>query len=469
MSQTIDIPKRWPLVIQPENRSESTNKDARLVNAYVEMDKKTQQHWLIKRPGLLQTGNTQTGNGYGIYNWKGDIYAIFGATVYKNGVALAGTVDTTGGVYRFSSCLGGTPKLQFGNGVHAYNYDSGAGIVQIDGGGNVNFPTPFVKGWSYLDGTTYVSDSSAKIHGCDALNTPQTWTDVLNVIVGQIEPDGGVATAKQLVYTLLLKEWTTEVFYDATNATGSPLGPVQGAKLNFGCASADSVQEIDGALFWICTNRSSQAQVIKVDNLKPTIISTKPIERLLGEADFSSVLSFAFKYEGHKFYVFTLKNNNLTLVYDDAEDMWAQWTDPNGNYLPIVGCTYNSSLGRVLQHETNGKMYSLDSTYYTDDGSIITVDIYTPNFDAGVDRIKYLPMLYFDGDQTAGSTLQVRCNDFDYDPKAWSNFRKVNMGQEKPYLEDNGSFYRRAYHIRHQSNTRLRMTEMGLQLGLGTL
>jgi hypothetical protein len=314
-----------------------------------------------------------------------------------------------------------------------------------------------------------VLDTTSYIHGCDALNDPTLWTDITNLLGAQIEPDEGVFLAKQLVYVLALKSWSTEVFYDAQNTTVSPLGPVQGAKINYGCVSADSVQEIDGTLLWIATNRSSAAQVILVDNLKPTIVSTKPIERILGAADFTNVASFGIKYDGHRFYGITLKNDNITLVYDLTDKMWAQWTDENGDYFKIVSSTYLAGTGRILQHETNGKLYLFDSDYTSDAGAVITVDLYTPNFDGGMRRRKQMTMMEFIGDQTVGSTLQVRVNDSDYEDSKWSSFRLVDMGVRKPILANCGTFMRRTTQIRHQSNTRMRLQAIELQLDIGTL
>ena len=221
----ITLPTRLPLVVLPSNRDDTTGKDARLVNCYMEKQE-TGETTIVKRPGLAKhtqpSGGAATGRG--VYNWKGDIYSIFGSTLYK-ATTSKGTVNATNGVYRFSSCLGATHKLQLGDGVLAYNYDDSGGLVQIT---DVDFPTAFVKGWSYLDGTPYVMTAAAAIQG-GGINDPVNW-DALNVIIAQIEPDAGVALAKQLVYTVALKQWTTETFYDAANATGSPLGTVQGAK-----------------------------------------------------------------------------------------------------------------------------------------------------------------------------------------------------------------------------------------------
>lgn len=523
-AQTVALPKRLPLVIRPENRDESSLKDAKLLNGYLEHDKDKDEYWIFKRPGLSQFATTIAGNGYGVYTWKGAIYRIQGGTIYKNDVALAGAVNgslnTGGGVYQFESCRGVTPRLLFGNGQAAY-YTDGTTVTQMTStdtitagafligntytiavvgttdftliGASANtpgvvfvatgpgtgtgtatcasqFPIPAVKGWGYLDGSIYAMNADGAIFGtATTLNDPTNWTDPLNKIFKQIEPDGGVVLAKQLVYIIAIGEWETEVFYDAANASGSPLSPVQGAKINYGSINQDSLQEMDGNLYWLAVNRSSAIQALMLENLKPTIISTKPVERLLGEADASAVYSWHAKYEGHRFYGVTLKNENLTLVYDYAEQMWAQWTDKDGNYYPIVSSTYSAGFGRIFQHETNGKLYSIDSEFTSDDGDMITVDIITPNFDGGTRREKTLKVERFIGDQTVGSKLQVRVNDSDYAADKWSEFREVDMSKDDPMLTDCGSFRRRATHIRHQCNTRLRLQAVELQMDLGVL
>lgn len=460
---SVDKPPRLPLVVEPSNRDDTTSKDAKLVNCYVESKGQGEgkEYWIYKRAGFFVNTTVAAALGSGVYNWRGDIYAIFGATFYKNGVNT-GTVDSTGGVYQFTSCLGATPKLVLGNGVKAYTYDSGAGLVEIT---DVDFVKPYVKGWAYLDGTVYYMTADAAIRGSD-INNPQSW-DALNKLIAQIEPDGGVALAKQLVYVIAMKQWTTEIFYDAANATGSPLGRVEGAKINYGCVSADSVQDCDGSLLYLASNRSAAVQVLMIENLKAKIISTKAVERLLNGADYTQVFSWQFNDNGHRFYGVTMKNSNFTLVYDIAEDMWAQWTDPDGNYFPFVAATFNSTNQHIFQHVGNGKLYTADSGFLTDDTSLITVDIVTPNFDGGVRRKKYLKVMTVIADQTQGSTLTVRVSDDDY--KTWTNWRTIDLNQKLPRLTDCGSFTRRATHFRHRAATPLRLQAVEMQLDIGTL
>jgi len=454
-------PQRLPLVVFPSNRGETTTKDARLVNGYVERVSE-KDVWVYKRPGTAVYSTATAGAGSGIYNWLGNIYTIWGNTLYKDNVAIAGIVNTAGGVYTFSQALGATPRLFFLNGAAAYTYDSGAGLVQVT---DVDFPTTTVKGSAYLDATTYVMTSAAAING-SALNNPTSW-DALNVLTAQIEPDGGVRLAKQLVYVVAFKQWSTEFFYDAANAAGSPLGTVQGAKISIGCKHQDSVAELEGSLFWIAQARGGGVCVMVLDSLKEKVISTPAIERLLQQADYTTVYSWTAKIVGHKFYAVTLTVSNLTLVYDVTTGLWAQWTDTSGNYLPFVGSTFTSAQQPLLQHATNGKVYQLELTYTTDAGDLITFDLYTLNYDGGTRMTKYMHSMDFVADRTAGSILQIRFSDDDY--ASWSNFREVDLGTVRPRLTQCGSFRRRACNLRHRVNTALRIQAVELQLDMGTL
>lgn len=342
----------------------------------------------------------------------------------------------------------------------------GAGTGYVDS--PTFFPQALRKGFAYLDGTLYVTDGQANIWGTKTFDDPTLW-DPLNKIVARVEPDLSVGIGKQLVYVIEFKQWTTEVFYDAENTTGSPLLPVQGAKAPYGCVNMDSVQSINDQLFWLTANRTSSPQIAMMDNLHVNIISTPAIDRLLRTTRNTPIHSCVFQLAGHSFYILTLVNLDITLVYDITVGMWYQWTDPDGTSWGYVASTFDALGNHIMQHPTNGSMYLLDSDfiYPNDFGNEITVDIYSPNFTGGVDRRKVLNQMRFNCDQDSAGELLVRVSDDDY--QHWSNFRAVDLGIARPTLDHCGTFYRRAWNIRHQSNTPLRIKTVDLQLDIGTL
>ena len=459
---SVSIPPRLPLMVVTSNRDGNTHKDAKLVNCYLEGDE-TGELWIYKRPGLAVDSVVAAGElGMGAYFWRGSVYTIFGSALYRNGTEIGTGLNTAGGVYRFDSNLGATPQLIFGNGIATYTYIEGGAIV---GPLPPDFPVLVVKGFAYLNGYEYVMTPDAYVHN-SALNDADSW-NAIDFIRAQIEPDNGVAMAKQLVYAVALKQWSTEFFFDAGNPTASPLGSVQGMKNKYGCASADSVRSIDDALFWMSTNKSASKQIIKMDQGAAEIISTPAIDRLLANANTDVVYSWHLKITGHSFYVITVKNANLTLAYDIVMDKWHQWTDADGNYMKIVDVTYDVNGNHLFQHESDGQLYQANVNIYTDDDEPIVVDIITPIFDGGVRRRKHLGRMWAIADQVDSSQLGVRWSNDDYE--SWSNWRYMNLSVREPYLKDCGTFKKRAFHLQHNKPTAFRIQAIELQYDIGTL
>jgi hypothetical protein len=470
------LPQRIPLIISPENRNTSTAKDSKLVNCYVEIDHDRQFN-LFRRPGMKQWGVPPgtTAAGMGTYWWNGNVYSIFAGILYKNLAQVATGLDTSGGVYSFNSIMGSDPKLVMQNGNAAYGYDDTALLSAALHSIDANYPQYTTKGIAYLDGYTFVLQhffgtaiTPAVIWGSvsNSVTVNGNW-DPLDFITAQTSPDSGVYLAKQLVYVVCLKEWSTEFFYDVGNATGSPLAPALNLRLPYGCASQDSVQTIADTLFWVSNNREASNQVVMVEKAQLSVISTPEIDRLLRDADLSLVYSWHIKIDGHSFYVLTIKNNNLTIAYDVNQNRWEQWTDVNGNYMPIVCSTRNAAGQTILQHETNGGLYYASTDYADDNGALIPITIVTPRWDAGTSRKKQASMLNFVGDIVPGSLMSVQVSDDDY--QSWSQPRMVDLGQQFPNLTHCGTFRRRAWKLQVNNNLPWRLNAMELQFDLGTL
>lgn len=438
-----------PLFAPLSNRDASILKDSRLYNGFAEkgQGETGQEVWVYKRPGLASLGVVAVGTGLGVFNWNNNLYSIFNGHLYKDGVDK-GAIDTTSS-YTFTSCLGATPKLFLKNKAVAYNYDDTNGLVKVT---DINYPTTTVRGCVYLDGTTYVFTPASAIDG-DNFNDPTTW-DPLNTLLVQIEPDPPQCLAKQLVYVVAIKTIETEVFYDAGNGTGSPLGPVQGSKLGVGARSAESVVKCGDDLAWVGTTSEGSIQVMFMSKVHGEAISTPPVERLLAPLDFSVVYAWAANVAGHRYYVVTLKNNNLTLAFDLTSGLWYIWTDSNGNYLPIVSATYDSSARPILQHESNGKLYTLQASVFQDDGVNFTVSLFTPNYDGGVRTKKTCSTIDVIADEI-NTNVNISWSDDDY--QTFTTPQTVNLNQERVVIQDGSSYRKRAFCLTHTDNTFLRV------------
>lgn len=227
-----------------------------------------------------------------------------------------------------------TPLMVLKSTKDAYVYNTGTNaLTKVT---NSNYPTTTVPGIAYLDGSFYVMNSVGQIFG-SAINDFTSWT-ALNMIPMQAEPNGGVALAKYANYILALGQWSLQFFYDNNNpAPGSPLATNSSLTANIGCASGDSMVEMQGTVLWIGQTKDSGRAVYMVANLSPQRISTPFVDRILQADPLTSVYAYATGAEGHTFYVLTLVNSGITLVYDFQAQDWYQWTSRTLNAaLPVT-------------------------------------------------------------------------------------------------------------------------------------
>jgi hypothetical protein len=164
-----------------------------------------------------------------------------------------------------------------------------------------------------------------------------------------MEPDGAVALSRLLNYIVAFGEYTTEFFFNAGNpAPGSPLSAYTSGMLNVGCAAAGSVAQTNNQLFFIGVTKQRGRSIYRMTGTTPQIISTPAIERILNDDNLSEVFSFCVKISGHNFYVLTLVDSDITLVWDTATGDWKEWTSLTETApISISTLTYDSNTGLV--------------------------------------------------------------------------------------------------------------------------
>ena len=372
----------------------------------------------------------------------------------------------------------GTYKFYTQGGVGTYTIDpsqtvssttlTGAVTTAATATANLNsFPSNPVPGLVYLDGYVFAMDQTATIWQSDIEN-PTSW-NALNYITAYNEPDQGVGIAKHINYLVAFKQWTTQFYYDNANAVGSVLSLNSSASLEIGCASGNSIQQLEETVIWMSTVKEGGRTISVLDGLRPTKVSTKAIEEFLNASDLSGVYSWIYKIAGHTFYGLVLTDQNVTLVYDFNEKEWHLWTT-NKQYIGgtenYFECSYvtqfpfNSGNYYVLD-AVNGLVFTLSEKNYVDPFGPITMRVVSHRNDIGTHDRKSDSSLTLHGDQI-NDVCQVRHADDDYN--TWSAYRNIDLSLQKPILYNLGSYRRRVYEVLYTGSQPLRLAKIELDV-----
>lgn len=212
-----------------------------------------------------------------------------------------------------------------------------------------------VPGIVFLDGYFFVMTDKGVIHNSD-LGNGTSW-NALNFVTAAEEPGGGVALGKSANYLVAFKEWSTEPFYDAGNATGSPISPVRSMSTRIGCASGTSLVDVDDKLIWISQTKDKGRSVHVMQGLQQqTPVATSDVERILELDDLASVSAYGLRIAGHVLYVLTLHTSAITLVCDLTSGVWYQWTSLTADTpLSVTSMTRSGTTVTVVTSTAHGR------------------------------------------------------------------------------------------------------------------
>lgn len=288
-----------------------------------------------------------------------------------------------------------------------------------------------VPGIVFLDGYFFVMDTHAKIRNC-VLTEPLQWSG-LDFITAQIEPGAGVALAKSQNYVIALKEWSTEFFYDAANAVGSPLSAAVNGFNLIGCASGDSVANMDGMVFWVSQTRQKGRSVHVMNGLNAQQLSTPDVERILNLSTLATVHSFGVKIAGHAFYVLTLVDLNKTLVFDMASKTWVLWSSLTlGTPVNVSSITLSGTTATVTTAAAHNLL----------DGDPVLIAGANQAAYNGIKVITYVDATHYTFQTTAGTTTPATgtITSTPYTETYFKYTKYINaMGRDLVQHESNGT------------------------------
>ena len=393
----------------------------------------------------------------------------------SGGTTATGTVQTTGGVVTNITIT--NPGSGYVTAPTVTITDSGSGVNATASSLLSYFPTTgLVAGVAFLDAYVFVGTPAGRVYSCN-VGDPTIWNP-LDYITAEAESDQSVAICKHLNYVMNFGQWSLEFFYDNANPIDSPLAAATSYKVEIGCANGDSVVPFEQTVAWIGTSLSNGKGIFLLDGTAPTRISTAYIDRILGNSDMSKVTAYSFKMNGHMFYVCSLHDLNITLVYDFNEKMWNQWTmyavgtatsGVTGIYAeqyfrPSYFTKVNNDY--YLLDDDNGTMYTMSDLYYTDAGAPIYYRAVSDIVDNGTTKRKFYQRLEIVGDKV-GAIMKVRHTGNDY--KTWSNYRSVDLSKPRAQIYLGGADRRRAWEFLCTDAVPLRLDSAEIDFKIGEI
>ena len=401
---------------------------------------------------------------------SGTVYV--GMSVTGTGVPAGATVTSISGSGPYTITISAATTSAVTN-ASFKDLGSGASITALLNG----FPTgQIATGAWYLDTYTVIAGTDGRIYTSN-INDPTTW-NALNYVTAESDPDNLVGIAKHLNYILAFGQWSTDFYYDAGNFPGSPLSAAQSYKSEIGCANGDSIASFQNVVMWVGTSKELGTSVYATIGAAPERISTAYIDRILNSSNLTDVTSYGIRVNGHTFYVLTLHDINVTIVYDVNEKAWTEWTMwAIGNATSGVSGIYAEQYFRpsffastgntyYLLDDDNGALYTMSTSYYNDAGAPIYYRTVTDNLDSGTTKRKFYQRVEIVGDKIP-AIMQVRHTEDDY--KTWSNYRAVDLNKGRAQIYQTGSARRRAWEFLCTDNQPLRLLAAEVDFNIGEL
>jgi hypothetical protein len=363
--------------------------------------------------------------------------AICGGSVYS--VDSGFTATLKGSIYTTDGYVSITD-----NGLSAYICDGANRYTYLFSSGVLSVIT--VTDGAFTGGTRTDTTDNYIIYGRP---DSQQWgaTDSLSIVSQALSFGSADGTPDRLVapvvinrQVFLLKQFNSEVWIDA-GLFPFPFQRIPGTSSQHGCAAIGSIARLGDSFAFVSQDKRGQALILQAQGYGFVQISTHAVTNSLLGLTVNDAVAYSFQLEGHEFYVASFPSANLTWVYDLATQLWHKWLSIDGfgvfrRHRSNCQTVFGGSI--IVGDYANGKLYALDKTVYTEDGSPIRRLRRSPHITESLKQI-YISRLQIQfqpgiGLQTGqGSVAQVMLRWSNDGGMTWSNEHWRSIGAVGKY------------------------------------
>ena len=453
------------------NRSGSFDKDPLLENGFFELirDKssKDDDYYVVKRDGCFAyPWESPSSSLRGFFYWEDqdklyiaydDKIAIITASNGIEETTLTPFTSTTGEV-SFTEFYyeDGSSKVIVGDGTTLISLDSANVQVTCT---DPDLP-PFIPNLLFLDGYLFlIKQGTADIYNSD-LNDPLAWTPG-DFISAEMLPDTVIRISRLNNYVVVFGSSSVEYFFDAGNASGSPLQrndtPVKQIGYLGGFAT------FGNKVLFVGQYAKTTPEVFILEDFKVDEINVPSLRRAIQPTnEFTAAI---VTNGGHDFYVLT--TNGETLVLDLETKLWTKWKFKDTSTFDIRNAIsiYLAS-GYVSLFSVHGgtKIYFFDPERYNDDETIFTFSGTTQKVMFETAKRKFMSRVSIAADKVAG-ILNFSWTDDDF--QTFSTPRAISLDKDRPVLHRLGSFFSRAFKFSFTENQPCRLMNIEVDFNIG--
>jgi len=464
-----------------DSRAAGFSKDVDYLNVFFEItkNKATQENMydIWTRPGTADFSSAlQSTNVRQVYYWESqqkyyvwvddDIQIVnTSGTITATITAVLGTSSGTVGVTEFLYD-NGTTKLVFTDGTSLKTIDTANTVVAS---ADPDLPTPLATALVFLDGYLFIVKSgTADIYNSD-LNDPLAWT-AGDFITAEMLPDSLTTISRLNNYLIALGSSSIEYFWDAANATGSPLQrndtPV---KLN---GYLGGLVQYGNKIFYLGNSTEGAPNLFVLEDFKIKELGNESLRRQLEltstASNYSNWPAVVTSINGHAFYIITA-GSSYTYVVDIETGLWSRWAHAAGTNFPIAfsaNSKTSTSYLPVIYLVGGTVLRKFTVTAATDAGTSYDYQIVSGLEDFDSYNQKAINRLTIYGDRpSSDTTMSIAWTDDDY--RTYSTAQTVNLNQELPCIYQCGSFRRRAHKLTCSPTVPFRIRYLELDLNLG--
>lgn len=322
-----------------------------------------------------------------------------------------------------------------------------------------------------IDGYSLYLDENNRVNNSD-VNSISAWT-AGQYTTKNIRQDLPMGLARRGQLILAFGMETVEVFYNASNTSGSPLGRLPqletsiglGVNARNGAGGRSYYAELGGRIYFVGNTKGLSQNNLgfySFDGSRFEKISTDAIDSILvSRASFISWVGTLPVFGRMAIAIATTYRNTATqtwLMFFPEWNEWFEWestafqpVNSGDAWIGIGGSAFNLEQG------------VMNTVGYRDGASTSYSGVIQLRIPRTGNHSKFMPMFSLEGD-TATSASTVGIEFSDDDGQTWSTSRDIDMTSQKKAIYRCGGFRDRLVRMTHSTNNALRLEALAARI-----